>query len=223
LNGTVISAVLVGGDGLLREGLKRLLTGGPIDVAGAATDLDAVFDSDVPLPVDCYILLGRPAVGDDLVTALERLRARSPGAKIVLLDENKDPHQAIGGLRAGVDGYFHLGISADALVYAVATTVMGEPIVATRMIGPLISVAERFAPPRIDGSVRDAGQKRGLSDREMAILDCLVRGDANKTIADRFGVSEASVKRQVRALLQKLGVTNRTQAAVWALENGFGR
>jgi two-component system nitrate/nitrite response regulator NarL len=86
---------------------------------------------------------------------------------------------------------------------------MVGPLLPDGPIGPAAGLGDGAAPP--------------LSDRERAILDCLVRGDANKEIGRRFGVSEASVKRQVRALLQKLGVTNRTQAAVWALEHNVGR
>lgn len=212
-----INVMLVGGDVLLREGLRRLLLGGPIQVAEAFADLDALFAQRPRADTRCVILLRRPPEVD-LAAVVGRLKTAMPGVRVVLLESGKDPEATVSGLRAGVDGYFHLGISAEALVHAVVTTVMGEPIVATRMVGPLLP----------DGPIGPAaglgdGAAPPLSDRERAILDCLVRGDANKEIGRRFGVSEASVKRQVRALLQKLGVTNRTQAAVWALEHNVGR
>lgn len=216
MESTAINVVLVGGDVLLREGLRRLLLGGPIQVAEAFSDLPGLFARDLRADTRCIILLGRPE-GQDLTDIVDTLKAVLPGVRVVLLESEKDPEATISGLRAGVDGYFHLGISAEALVHAVVTTIMGEPIVATRMVGPLLPEGP------VSGAGLSAGPTPTLSERERAILDCLVRGDANKEIGRRFGVSEASVKRQVRALLQKLGVANRTQAAVWALEHNVGR
>lgn len=209
---SAINVILVGGDVLLREGLRRLLLSGPIHVQEAYPDLDALTSASMPADTKCVILLQRPPEVD-LGDVVAQLRAVLPELRIVLLEPEKGTEAAVTALRAGIDGYFHLGISAEALVYAIVTAVMGEPIVATRMI-------DRLLP---DNGRSTAGRSRGaaavnLTERERAILDCLVRGDPNKEIGRRFGVSEASVKRQVRALLQKIGVSNRTQAAVWAME-----
>jgi len=207
-----INVVLVGGDVLLREGLRRLLLSGPTRVTEVFPSLDDLSVEAIPSDTRCLVLLHRSrSIEIDEVVA--RLHGAMPELRIVLLEPEKGAEGVVSALRAGVDGYFHLGISAEALVYAIVTAVMGEPIVATRMVEPLLPKNGRPAP----------GQGRheavlDLTERERAILDCLVRGDPNKEIGRLFGVSEASVKRQVRALLQKIGVSNRTQAAVWAME-----
>ena len=123
-----------------------------------------------------------------------------PELRIVLLEPEKGAEGVVSALRAGVDGYFHLGISAEALVYAIVTAVMGEPIVATRMVEPLLPKNGRPAP----------GQGRheavlDLTERERAILDCLVRGDPNKEIGRLFGVLRSVGQTPGPALLQKIG------------------
>lgn len=68
-------------------------------------------------------------------------------------------------------------------------------------------------------SLRD----KGLSPREIQILTCLVTGGSNKAIAARIGITEATVKVHIKGLLRKIDVRNRTQAAIWALNNGVGQ
>ncbi len=69
---------------------------------------------------------------------------------------------------------------------------------------------------------RALSRDKSLSQREIQILACLVRGDSNKAIANHIVITEATVKVHIKSLLRKINVTNRTQAAIWALNNGLG-
>ncbi len=93
---------------------------------------------------------------------------------------------------------------------------LGEKVFPTHLAALLVNGVANTVPANIppDNSF-------GLSEREMQILQCLVQGDSNKLIANRLSITEATVKVHMKSLLRKINVSNRTQAAIWALNNGL--
>jgi len=109
-------------------------------------------------------------------------------------------------------GVQNAGCLADAPVPDLV--LLGEKVFPTSLAALLIS-----GP--VDNVVEMPGGRRGLSERENQILRSLLKGESNKMIANRLGITEATVKVHLKTVLRKIGAANRTQAAIWALNNGY--
>jgi two-component system nitrate/nitrite response regulator NarL len=119
-------------------------------------------------------------------------------------------------LGAGVSGYLLSNISKDALLHSIQLILLGEKVFATELAKLWMNGGlERSAT-----LVRTL--EHSLTAREHEVLECLLGGDPNKLIARRLEITESTVKIHVKSLLQKINVQNRTQAAIWAMESGFG-
>jgi len=119
-------------------------------------------------------------------------------------------------LDAGVDGYLLNNMSSEALIHSLSLVMAGETVFPTEL-ADILRQAGNGLSHGIGASVN------GLTPREIEILQCLIQGDANKVIANRLDITEATVKVHLKALLKKIRASNRTQAAIWAIENGFNR
>ncbi|MDR3519151.1 MAG: response regulator transcription factor [Azospirillaceae bacterium] len=205
---------------LFREGLKRLLDDSPFEIvaeAGTAQEALAILECGLK-PQLCRGLVLLDLTGADAgeVAAMRRIRAMLPDARIVVLTADLCPRRLADALEAGADGYLMKDLSALALSQSLRLVMIGEKVfpshLATLLIsGRVGSTAFEPAPPR-----------KGLSQRELQILRCLIRGDSNKIIANHLSITEATVKVHLKSLLRKINASNRTQAAIWALSNGFG-
>jgi len=139
------------------------------------------------------------------VDAIRSIRSREPHARFVVLttyEGDEDIHQA---LAAGAQGYLLKGMSHEDLVDAVRKVHAGM----------------RFLPPPVARSLAARTPNSDLSGREREVLGQLVRGRTNKEIAGLLGITEATVKCHVSAILSRLGVEDRTQAVVTALQRGI--
>ncbi|MFO1187846.1 MAG: response regulator transcription factor [Alphaproteobacteria bacterium] len=214
-----VLTVLVGAKTLMREGLKGLLAGTSIKIVAEA-----------PRPYDVPAALGSQKAdlalvdvtefGEELADGIKALKAELPAIKIVLLTDILDGQQLSASLAAGVDGYLLKEISCDALLQSLHLVMVGEKVFPTELATLLVNGAPttpRAGRRTVSESVRD----RGLSERELQILQCLAQGDSNKIIANRLEITEATVKVHVKSLLRKINATNRTQAAIWAVSQGL--
>ncbi|WP_419813927.1 LuxR C-terminal-related transcriptional regulator [Glacieibacterium sp.] len=145
------------------------------------------------------------------------LKATVPGARLVLITEECDLGSIPRALAAGVDGLLNNTIACEPLVAALGLIMMGEKVVPTQVVNALTGYGFPSQPHVWD--VTDVGTN--LSERETEILQQLVLGEANKVISRRLMISEATVKVHVKAILRKLHVLNRTQAAIWAVHRGI--
>jgi two-component system nitrate/nitrite response regulator NarL len=208
---------LVDPNQLFRDGLKRLLDGNDHVVVGEARSLR---EGTVTLagtgPVDLLVLDPADEAGEDFSSVLHQTRAVLPGTRIVVLTGDHSRQALARAIEWGVDSYLLKDMSAEALTRSFQLVVMGQQIFPTKlMMSMMQDVAE--APGPSDA----AGAARGLSPRELQILRALVNGRSNKAIARELSISEATVKVHLKALLRKVRVNNRTQAAVWALNQGL--
>ena len=115
-------------------------------------------------------------------------------------------------MNAGADGYLMKDVSPEALIQSLELVMMGEKVFPTNLASMLLN---------LDSTPSPMNSIRGLSPREQEILQALVTGASNKLIAIRLGITEATVKVHLKTLLRKIDVNNRTQAAIWAMNNGF--
>ncbi|MEQ8964208.1 MAG: response regulator transcription factor [Azospirillaceae bacterium] len=212
MKGANVRTILVGGDSLFREGLKRLLVDTPVSVIGEADGADGAATGADEVP-ELAILL-EFADEDALGEAIEALRRDHAGIRVVVVAGAADSGRFARALAAGVDGYLLRDISKAALVQSIGLVMLGENILPTRLTADMM--AGRGLPQ--GGAVVTPPVPAKLTDREKNILRCLVEGHQNKVIAKQLAVTEATVKVQVRRLLSKIGAANRTQAAIWAIK-----
>jgi two-component system nitrate/nitrite response regulator NarL len=151
-----------------------------------------------------------------LAASIGEIRAAAAQARIVVLSEAVVIHRLADALSAGVDGYLSKNMSADALQQSLRLVLLGEKVFPT-------DLAELLTKSQIvsEDDAGHAGHANGLSAREMEILGCLLNGAQNKQIANDLKISDGTVKIHLKAILKKIGVRNRTQAAIWALSHGM--
>jgi DNA-binding NarL/FixJ family response regulator len=200
------AVLLAGGDTLLREGLKRLLENSPLYVCCEVSDWQEVPTPStrpvIILAVDPDLRPGSPPPWHNLV-------ARIAGStRVVALFTGGGDREVIAALRAGAAGCLFANLPATVLVQALHLVGLGGNLFPT-------SISSSFA------NTPATQDDRHLTPRERDILRGLVAGQSNKEIANGLGTTDMTVKAQLRHLLRKLGVSNRTQAALWAREQGF--
>ena len=207
-----ISVLLVDDHAVVREGLRSLLeVQDGIEVVGEAVDGEAaVREAEARRPDVVLMDLVMPR--RDGVGAMRELRRRLPSARVIVLTSFADDDRLLPAIRAGAAGYLLKDADPQEVVRAVRAAHRGEalldPSVAARLVD---AIAE---PPGTEPSER-------LTPREQQVLALIARGLPNKLIARELGISEKTVKTHVGHVLAKLGVTDRTQAALQAVREGL--
>jgi two-component system, NarL family, response regulator LiaR len=211
----VIRVLIADDHAVVRQGLRTFLElQEDIEVVGDFADGSAAVEAAVARGPDVVLMdLVMPGIGG--VEAIRRLRERSPQARVLVLTSFQDDEKIFPAVRAGAAGYLLKDVEPAELVRAIRTAHEGEavlhPAVAARLM-------EEFSTE----DVRVAAES-GLTGREQEVLELIGRGLPNKLIARELGIAEKTVKTHVSAILAKLGVTDRTQAALYAVRNGLVR
>ncbi len=208
----VVQTFLVGRNKLFRAGLKSLLSGSQFEVLGEASDVGEVRAQMGDRTPD-VVLVDFSAELDHAVDDLKHLRGTLPDTKIVVLTETMSAQTLAACLGAGAHGYLIKDISVGALLQSLRLVLLGEKVFPTHLAALLVNGVASAMPARIT-------TPNGLSERESQVLQCLVQGDSNKMIGNRLLITEATIKVHMKSLLRKINVSNRTQAAIWALNNG---
>ena len=205
--------VLVADDhAVVREGLRTFLgLQDGIEVVGEAADGEQAVAEARRLAPD-VVLMDLVMPGLDGVGAMRRLRESLPGARVIVLTSFGDDERLLPAIQAGAAGYLLKDAAPADLARAVRLAHRGEalldPSVAARLVDAL-------AQPR------GAAATEPLTPREREVLALVARGFANKRIARELGIAEKTVKTHVGHVLAKLGVADRTQAAVHAVRAGL--
>jgi DNA-binding NarL/FixJ family response regulator len=213
-----MTVLIVDDHPVVRQGLRVLLeVHDGIEVSGEAADgeqalaLAAEFAPDV-------ILLDLKLPGMDGIAVLRELRAREVTARVLVLTSGNDPTQVSLALRSGASGFLYKDVDPDALVRAIRAVNDGNMLLAPGAAGSVV-------PPGggnggwIPGRPPGWGGLGALTAREREVLDQIARGLSNREIARVLHVSEKTVKTHVSSVLAKLGVQDRTQAALYAVRN----
>lgn len=207
-----VSVMLVDSSTLFRQGLKHLLPSDDFKVVAEASEWEEALGKIEPGSVG-LILLDAPDTAS-LRAGIQALREATPGTRVVHLANVIDAARVLAALEAGADGCLSKDRSPEALVQSLRLVMLGEKVMPPDVAALVLRRPEATPTP--------GRAPRGLSAREMQILQGLLRGHSNKMIAIELDITEATVKVHLKSLLRKVGCSNRTQAAIWALNNGIG-
>jgi DNA-binding NarL/FixJ family response regulator len=159
----------------------------------------------------------------DGITATRRIKEELPGVGVLMVTMHENPDYLLEALNAGAAGYVLKDAPADRLISAVHRTLNGEsPLnqeLATLLLRRLADEQQRKPqpPPQTDGKP----PINSLTPREREVLTLLTTGQTNQQIADSLNISKGTAKVHVERIIRKLDVSDRTQAAVRAIELGF--
>jgi DNA-binding NarL/FixJ family response regulator len=212
----VIRVLIADDQPVVRQGLRTFLElQEDIEVVGEAADGEQALLAAAELAPDVVLMdLVMPRL--DGVAAIERLRASGSTARVIVLTSFLDEDKVLPAVRAGAAGYLLKDVEPADLVQAIRTVDHGEallhPAVAARVLQELSSPGG--APARM-------ALHASLTAREREVLALVARGRANKAIAFELGCKEKTVKTHVGNILAKLGLSDRTQAALYAVREGL--
>ena len=210
----MIRVLVVDDHAVVRQGLRTFLElQDDIEVVGEAADGEQALASAAALEPDVVLMdLVMPRL--DGVSALQRLRERAPATRVIVLTSFLDDDKVLPAVRAGAAGYLLKDVQPAELVRAIRMADRGQallhPAVAARVLRELA------------GDDTRAERNELLTPRELEVLALLAGGRANKAIARELGVAEKTVKTHVGNILGKLGLSDRTQAALYAVREGLG-
>jgi DNA-binding NarL/FixJ family response regulator len=195
---------------VVREGLVGLLAGTQIEVvAQATTGEEAVRLVNEKKP-DVALLDVRMPEGDGLV-ALSRIKMDNPEMPVLMFSNYDNPNYAARAVALGAEGYLLKGCSREELLQAIEDASMGKDCWSREK---LRKITGALGTPQRKGDL-----EVNLTKRELEVLRLLSDGATNKDIAEKLHISPETVKEHVKHILSKIGVTDRTQAAVWAVRN----
>jgi DNA-binding NarL/FixJ family response regulator len=223
-----VATVLVGPGALFREGLACIIeTAGFRVVASTSCVGDAVLRTIAKYQSLLLII----DAGDDpntIVGLIELFKKQHPAGRVVVLADHCRPSEMVPAFRVGANAFFPKVAACDDLIKYLELVMLGETILPPTILPIFLDlevddVCEAAArdvgrDPKI--TIEAEGPRRQLSTREKCILRCLVDGNSNKSIARKVDIAEATVKVHVKAILRKIHAHNRTQAAIWAMNNG---
>ncbi len=213
-----IRVLIVDDHRMVRGGLRGFLSGEPgLAVVGEAQTGEEAIAAAASLCPDVVLMdLIMPGMGG--TAAIGVLRASHPETKIMALTSFADDAHVFPALEAGANGYLLKDIDPDALVAAIRAVHAGEspldPEVAKRLLS-------RFQHPAAASAAAQGPMHETLTEREMDVLRLLAQGKSNKEIARALFIGDRTVKSHLSAVFQKLDVTDRTQAALYAVRHGL--
>ncbi len=212
-----MKVVICDDQAIVRDGLRMLLRLEPdINVVGTAEDGAAAVDMVAKEKPDLVLMdLKMPIMNG--VEATRQIRTKYPDVKVLVLTTYDDDEWVLDAIQAGASGYLLKDTPRDELVKAIRGTATGRIYVDPSVAG---KVLERVSSHQTQPATLITGK---LTDRETEILRLIAKGLSNAEIADRLFLSEGTVRNHVSAILAKLGVSDRTQAAVIAIQHGLGQ
>lgn len=209
-----VRVLLVDDHPVVRHGLRSLLAGHPdIEVVGEAENGAEVPPCLAGRETD-VILLDIQMKGQSGIEIARRVRHTYPGVKIIILTTYDDEGYLREALEAGVHGYLLKSASHASLPDAIRAVMRGEKLLSQPLVSAVVSDYQKLVQEH-------ARREAGLTTEELQVLAAIAEGAGNKELAERFFWSEATVKRRVQEVIEKLGASSRAQAIAEAVRRGW--
>lgn len=203
---------------VFRRGLGLVLETEPdVEVVGEAADTEAAVASALELEPD-VVLMDLRMPGGGGIEATNRIRAELPATKVIVLTVSDDDEDLFEAVKAGAVGYLLKEVSIEEVGDAVRTVAAGHSLLSPAMTAKLLG---GFADLANQAGGRSPGPIGELTERELQALQGIARGLSNRAIAVELGIAENTVKNHVRGVLEKLHVSSRTEAALYAVRAGL--
>ncbi len=222
-----VPTAIVGPNPVLCEGLSRILDKTAFKTVDLAAHVDFLSLSVFPQEKPALLIIDAGDNPREAAGQIEAFRKRHARGRIVVLANRCRPDDMIAVFRSGANAYFATIATCEDFVKSLDLVMQGQTILPSE--GIATALEREVELPSIDATLRTEAvpeaHKSGdrsaprFSDRELYILRCLTEGSSNKVIARECDIAEGTVKVHVKAILRKIRVRNRTQAAIWALNN----
>jgi NarL family two-component system response regulator LiaR len=208
-----IRVLIVDDHTVVRDGLQALITAEPgMQVVGSAADgIEAVRMARELKPDVILLDLVMPRM-DGVQTTLQ-IKKDNPDARILVLTSFAENHQVFSAIKSGAMGYLMKDTSSEELIQAIRDTYHYQPAMQPKIARKLMQDIQR--------QDTKPGPDNTLTEREIEILQLVALGKTNQEIADDLVLSERTVRTHITNILAKLGLSNRTQAALYALREGI--
>jgi NarL family two-component system response regulator LiaR len=213
MNPAAIRLVIADDHVLVRQGIRAFLdTHADLAIVGEAEDAAGATHVCAQLkPQVALVDLVMPGGG---IAATREIREASPDTQVILLTSFDDSRQILAAVQAGALSCLLKDVDADGLAEAIRKAARGEAVLHPRVAGYLLDAIRRGTSPGEEPLAT-------LSDREREVLALMAEGLSNQVIGEKLAISEKTVKTHVSNILAKLGVADRTQAAVYAWKSGM--
>ena len=196
---------------LFRDGLISLLEADGHQVVGQAGDGLTAIEAVPSLQPDLILMdINMPSMNG--IEALRQIKASRPETRVIMLTVSEDEDNLVDAIRSGADGYLLKHLNAREFLEMVNGLERGEAAITRQMTMRLLKHMTSSEP---------SGEHVLLSEREIEILKLVASGKSNQSIADQLSISENTVKYHLKNILQKLGVSNRTEAVTIAMQKGY--
>ena len=214
----MIRIVLVDDQAIVREGLRSMLSPEPdLVIVGEAENGQEALALVPGLDPDIVLMDVRMPEMDGLTT-LGRLKTLAPRSSVIMVTLYDDPDYLLRAVAIGAAGYILKDSTRDELVRAVRVTAEGGAIIAPSLLPDLLS---RMSQVQAQPAAPTCNLTERLSERELQVLRLIADGRTNQEIAEELTIGATTVKTHVQNILQKLDVSDRTQAAVYAVRCGL--
>jgi len=216
-----IKVVLVDDHPVVREGLRTMLSTVPdIEVVAEAGDgLEALEKANEHRPHVVLMDLRMPNL--DGIEATRRIKSQLPSTSVIVLTIYDNDAYVVDAVRAGAGGYLLKDASKDLLIHTIRAVNSGGMLIKTSLLREAMLSLSDTAGDRLKEKPGESTALDELTPRERDVLRLLIRGRSNKEIGQALSISEDTAKKHVQTIMLKLGVSDRTQAAVKAVRAGL--
>jgi DNA-binding NarL/FixJ family response regulator len=211
-----IRLLLVDDHALVREGLRRLLElEEDVQVVGEATNgLEALEAARALIPDVALMDISMPSI--DGITVLRQLYSEIPSMAVIMLTMYRQQQHILQAMRGGARGYLLKSATSQEMLSAIRKVHAGGTFIGSELTGEIVSEYRRLS----DGAT-PRPSIHALTEKEIEIIRGVATGMSNREIADKLAYSEKTVKNYLSIIFQKLGIRDRTQAAIFALRQGL--
>jgi DNA-binding NarL/FixJ family response regulator len=211
------SILIVDDNANLRAGLKVLFEQSDLvsEIHQASNGREAIQVASRFMPAVILLDVGMPIM--DGVEACQQLKQKWPDLKVIMLTSHDDERDIFAALAAGANGYCLKDADFGRLEAAVNAVVRGDLWIDSTIAHKVL----RALPKTVSASAPNQVVYEQLSDRELQVLQLIVEGLSNQEIGDRLSIKKDTVKTHIKHIMDKLAVSDRTQAAVKALRHGL--
>jgi len=207
-----IKVVVADDHALIREGLCRILSLDPsISLVGEAENGNQAVKMAFEENADVVLMdINMPEMNG--IEACRAIKERSPKTQVIALTIHEDEEYLFEMIRSGTAAYLLKDVSPDQLIDTIKGVAKGESFIPPKLMARVFQEFNRLSSDSGD-------ENHGLTKRELEVLELVAKGDNNKSIAEKLFISEKTVKNHLTNIFQKLEVTDRTQAALYAIKN----